>query len=126
MSALVCHDQIGGVRVQGFEDEVLADREVVGVGVSVRVTPNKTARRGTRMASSWSRGSPRTPGPGSCMVRQPSRRTGRSPPLAKVPAGVWSSERIEERSDVIGEQLRVLVQEAVIGVRVDSQVGVRE
>jgi hypothetical protein len=36
----------------------------------------------------------------------------------------FSSLCIEERFDVIGEQLRVLIEEAVIGVRVDAQVGV--
>src|SRR6478672_11441135 len=53
--------------------------------VSMKVTPSSTARRSTRIASSWSRGSPHTPGPGICMAPYPNRATGKSPPMANCP-----------------------------------------
>jgi hypothetical protein len=36
--------------------------------VSMNVTPSSTARRSTRIASSWSRGGPQIPGPVSCIA----------------------------------------------------------
>src|SRR5437588_8331262 len=54
----------------------------------MRFTPSSTARRSTRIASSRSRGSPHTPGPGNRMVPNPRRWTTRSPPRAKVPLAV--------------------------------------
>src|SRR6476661_10710882 len=51
----------------------------------MNVTPSSTARRSTRTTSSWSRGSPHTPGPGICMAPYPSRTIGRSPPMANSP-----------------------------------------
>src|SRR3954471_5016556 len=40
-------------------------------------TPSSTARRRTAIASSRSRGGPKTPGPGSCIAPNPMRRIGR-------------------------------------------------
>src|SRR5581483_3245347 len=39
------------------------------------LTPSSTARRSTAMASSWLRGGPNTPGPGSCIAPKPTRPT---------------------------------------------------
>ena len=38
-------------------------------------TPSSTARRSTAIAASWSRGGPKTPGPGSCIAPKPMRWT---------------------------------------------------
>src|SRR5438105_2696978 len=54
----------------------------------MRSTPSSTARRSTRIASSWSRGGPHTPGPGSCIAPNPRRWTVRSPPRVRVPLAV--------------------------------------
>src|SRR4051812_10362307 len=43
------------------------------------LTPSSTARRSTAMASSWSRGGPNTPLPGSCIAPNSIRRTDRVP-----------------------------------------------
>src|SRR5476651_721171 len=42
-------------------------------------TPSSTARRSTATASSWSRGGPMTPGPGSCIAPNPTRCTVNGP-----------------------------------------------
>src|SRR6478735_5912754 len=42
-------------------------------------TPSSTARRSTATASSWSRGGPKTPGPGSCIAPKPTRWTLKEP-----------------------------------------------
>ena len=39
------------------------------------LTPASTARRKTAIACSWSLGGPITPGPGSCIAPNPTRRT---------------------------------------------------
>jgi len=51
----------------------------------MKFTPSSTARRNTRMASSWSRGSPQMPGPVRRIAPKPSRTTGMSPPMRNVP-----------------------------------------
>src|SRR2546430_7403578 len=53
----------------------------------MKVTPRSTACRSTRMDSSWSRGGPQTPGPGSCMVPKPSRLIVVVAPRSKVSGG---------------------------------------
>jgi hypothetical protein len=43
--------------------------------------------------------------------------------LAPSPSRGGCGSPVEKRSDVIGEQLGLLVEEAVVGIRVDPQVG---
>jgi hypothetical protein len=58
--------------------------------VSMRFTPNSTARRSIRRASSGSSGSPRIPFPVRRMAPGPKRLTTRSSPRANVPAAAAS------------------------------------
>ena len=47
-------------------------------------------------------------------------------PVSSFLRSAGSDETVEERRDVVGEVLRVLVEEAVVRVGVDSELGVWE
>src|SRR5215218_10162948 len=59
----------------------------------MKLTPSSTARRSTRMHSSWSSGGPQTPFPVIRMAPKPSRLTVTSPPRVKVP-DAWSADEV--------------------------------
>src|SRR6478735_9715313 len=61
-------------------------------------TPSSTARRSTAMASSWSRGGPRTPGPGSCIAPNPTRWTLNAPSAKR--------SEVTSRSEVMSRATR--------------------
>ena len=54
--------------------------------MSMKLMPSSTARRNTRLASSWSDGGPQTPSPVMRIEPKPMRLTVRSPPMSIVPA----------------------------------------
>ena len=77
--------QLVGVGVQRLADQLLGDERAVGVGRVDEVTPSSTARRSTRIASSWSLGGAPDAGAGQ-LHRAVAEATDRGlPPMSNVP-----------------------------------------
>src|SRR5829696_2724174 len=86
--------------------------------------PSSTALRSTASASSWSRGGPRTPGPGNCMAPYPTRPTWKEPngKVCIISAYTISAGLIPGRSRLLG---RVRLAEDVVDLvaRIVDDVG---